>query len=140
MRKIIVGIDGSKASRAALNWAIDDAATRPATVRAVHVWDRPPLGAEPLDRMLADTDDLEAEARRELDLVVDEVDAGRLANPVERAVRCGRPADWLLHEAEDADMLVIGERGLGGVPMGSVGKHVVPRAHCPIVIVPTDDR
>jgi nucleotide-binding universal stress UspA family protein len=136
MSKIVVGIDGSEASRAALRWAIAEAVERKATLRAVHVWDWPTIGTSRLARLMVDPDELEAQARRELDLVVDEVDTSSLAAPVERIVRCGRPAEWLFNEAKGADMLVVGERGLGGIIAGSVGEQVTHHPRCPVVVVP----
>ena len=137
MRRIIVGVDGSAASRAALAWAVDEAVSPTAEVRVVHVWDHPYIGGDPLAKMLADSDDMEAQAQRELDSVVDAVDTSRLATSVQRMLRCGRPADWLLREAKDADLVVIGRKGLGGLQLGSVGHGVTLHATCPVVVVPT---
>jgi nucleotide-binding universal stress UspA family protein len=137
MRKIVVGIDGSEASRAALRWAIAEAVDRKASVRAVHVWDWPTIGTSRLTRLMIDPDELETQARRELDIVVDAVDTASLAAPVERVVRCGRPAEWLFNEAKGADMLVVGDRGLGGLIAGSVGEQVVHHPRCPVIVVQT---
>jgi nucleotide-binding universal stress UspA family protein len=139
MAKIVVGVDGSQASQAALRWAIDEAVTRNATVRAVHVWDWPTIGTTRLARLLTDPDELEAQARREMDLIVDAADTDRLGTPVERVLRCGRPAEWLFNEAKGADMLVVGERGLGGIIIGSVGDQVAKHPRCPVVIVPASN-
>lgn len=136
MRRIIVGVDGSTASRAALTWAVDEAKARPAEIRVVHVWDHPYLGTGAFAQMLDDSDELETQAQRELDYVVDNVDTTDLAVPVERTLRCGRPAEWLLREAKDADLVVIGRKGLGGVQLGSVGHRVTLHATCPVVVVP----
>ena len=56
----------------------------------------------------------------------------------------GYPARILLHQAEDADLLVVGSRGhgeLSGMLLGSVGLHCVSHATCPVVVVrhPRDD-
>jgi nucleotide-binding universal stress UspA family protein len=139
MQRIIVGVDGSVASRAALAWAVTEARTRDAEVRVVHVWDHPYLGETAFAHMLDSTTDLEAQAQRELDFVVDRVDTTGLGTPVERTLRCGRPAEWLLREAKAADLLVIGRKGLGGVQLGSVGHRVALHASCPVVVVPAPD-
>jgi nucleotide-binding universal stress UspA family protein len=139
MERIVVGIDGSAGARAALDWAIDEARHHGAEVRAVHVWDIPQLGWAAFDRMLGDPDLLEAEARRELDLVVDAADVTGLDAPVQRSLRCGRPAEWLLREAKAGDLIVVGSRGLGGYdppPLGSVSRQVAGHAPCPVVVVP----
>jgi nucleotide-binding universal stress UspA family protein len=138
MSKIVVGVDGSEASRAALRWAIDEAVERHATVRAVHVWDWPNIGTSRLAHLMIDPDELEAQARRELQLVIDAADTSRLPTPIERVVRCGRPTESLYSEAKGADMLVIGEQGLGGLIAGSVGDQVVHHPRCPVVVVPAD--
>lgn len=139
MKRIIVGIDGSASARAALDWALDEARHHGAEVRAVHVWDVPPLGSSAFDRLLGDPDALEAEARRELDLVVDAANTDGLASPVQRSLRCGRPAEWVLREAKAGDLIVLGSRGLGGFdppPLGSVSRQVAGHAPCPVVVVP----
>jgi nucleotide-binding universal stress UspA family protein len=54
-------------------------------------------------------------------------------------VREGAPARVLLEAASDADLLVIGSRGLGGfrgLLLGSVGQQCTHHAPCPVVIVP----
>lgn len=136
MRRIIVGVDGSAASRAALAWAVEDARSNGAEVRAVHVWDVPFVGTDAFAQMLTDSAELEGQAQRELDYVIDAVDTSGLATPVEAVLRCGRPAEWLLREAKDGDLLVIGRKGLGGVQLGSVGHRVALHASCPVVVVP----
>jgi nucleotide-binding universal stress UspA family protein len=139
VENIVVGVDGSEASRAALQWAVDEAVIRAARVKAVHVWDWPTIGTTRLARLITDPDEIESEARRELDMLVDAADTERLDTPVERVLRCGRPAEWLFDEAKGADMLVVGERGLGGIILGSVGDQVTKHPRCPVVVVPADN-
>lgn len=136
MRRIIVGVDGSAASRAALAWAVDEARDIDAEIRVVHVWDRPYVGGDAFAKMLADADDIEDQARHELDDVIDSVDTTVLARPVDAVLVCGRPAECLLNEAKNADLLVIGQRGLGGIQLGSVGHRIALHATCPVVVVP----
>jgi nucleotide-binding universal stress UspA family protein len=138
MRRIIVGVDGSAASRAALAWAVRDARANEAEIRVLHVWDQPYVGTGAFAQMLADPEELEFYAQRELDYTVDNVDTTGLRTPVERVLRCGRPADWLLREAKTADLVVMGRKGLGGVQLGSVGHRVTLHATCPVVVVPAD--
>jgi nucleotide-binding universal stress UspA family protein len=139
MSLIIVGVDGSDASKEALRWAVAEAALRRATVRAVHAWTYPTLfgGAYvPLDE--ADTRRLRDEAQEMLDAVVDEV-AGR--NPpayIERRVEQGPAAGVLIDAAREADLLVVGSRGRGGFAellLGSVSQQCAHHAACVVAIV-----
>ena len=135
---IVVGVDGSAASRRALAWAVAHAARTGATVEAVHAWALPDLGADPLSRALAGGD-LEAEAGRELALVVDGTDTSGLAAPVARTLVAGDTVPALVTAAKGADLLVVGARGLNGVQQGGVGTvamGVVRAGPCPVVVVP----
>ena len=67
------------------------------------------------------------------------VDGSDLATPIEKKlVQCGA-ATALLLAAEDADLVVVGARGLGGfrrLMLGSVSAQVTHHAPCPVVVVP----
>jgi nucleotide-binding universal stress UspA family protein len=55
----------------------------------------------------------------------------------------GSPAEELLAAGEGADLIVLGTRGAGGfarLVMGSVSYQVTHHAHCPVVVIPADDR
>jgi nucleotide-binding universal stress UspA family protein len=55
----------------------------------------------------------------------------------------GFPVEELINAASDADMIVLGSRGAGGftrLMMGSVAGQVAQHAHCPVLIVPPEDR
>jgi nucleotide-binding universal stress UspA family protein len=146
-RRIVVGVDGSAASVRALRWAVAQARTWRAEVEAVHAWTVPDMGADPLAQALADPEELEAQARRELCLVIDgdngadgAGDAG-LAVPVSRILVRDDPANAILEAGRDADLLVVGSRGLGvdgEADLGPVGDRVVREARCPVVVVPAD--
>ncbi|NJP94975.1 universal stress protein [Nonomuraea sp. FMUSA5-5] len=134
---IIVGADGSVASRAAVEWAAGDAARRRVPLRVVHVADtswyqvgKPPGAGLP---------DLLLRAGRQ---VLDEAEAlVRERQPaVEVTTRqvAGRPAEVLAEQAGDATALVVGSRGLGGFAgalLGSVSMHLAGHVHCPVVVV-----
>ena len=142
MQHIVVGVDGSRASRRALAWAVDQARATRATVQVVHAWEVPSLGADPLAQTLGDPPTLEAQARRELRLVVDEADERGLVSPLECSLVRGEPVQALLDAAKDADVLVLGSQGLGAgdAPLGSVSYRLIGRAVCPVVVVPPEDR
>ncbi|HET6832944.1 MAG TPA: CBS domain-containing protein [Acidimicrobiales bacterium] len=141
VQRIVVGVDGSAASSRALGWAVDQAHTSGAEVEAIHAWTVPHMGADPLARALADRDELEAQARRELHLVVDGADDGGLVAPVSRTLVRDDPAGALLRAGKGADLLVVGSRGLGvdgEAEPGSVSHRVIHEAPCPVVVVPAD--
>ncbi|MGE0878217.1 MAG: universal stress protein, partial [Acidimicrobiia bacterium] len=139
---IVVGIDGSESSTAALQWALDEAQVRSATVKAVRVWRMPYVGDFAGPAVAAVDPNELADANRELlDSVVDAALATRSDITVERVVRDGNPAAELADEAADADLLVVGSRGRGGfaeLMLGSVSHQVAAHAPCPVAIVRGD--
>lgn len=141
MSGIVVGVDGSESSRAALRFALAEARLRGAPVRAVAAWHVPVAVYEgayatPDTSLLEELQGETADALRRA--VEDAGDAARDVD-VETVVREGQPATVLLGEAADADLLVVGSRGLGGfrgLLLGSVGQQCAHHAPCPVVIVP----
>lgn len=139
MKRIVVGVDGSDGSARALRWAVEEARRWDATVEAIHTWS-PPYAGVGVESGWAIADPVLAEAATTLlDEAVDAVDTSGLGQPVVRTVRCGHPAATLLEAGEDADLLVVGSRGLGGfgrLLLGSTSTQVVHHAPCPVVVVP----
>ena len=139
MVQIIVGLDGSEGSRAALRWAARTAAAQGAGLRAVAAWQYPAsavipagpaqlIGPEEMDERTCD--EVRSVVREELQAGADrvEVEAGR-----------GPAAPVLLGVATrtGADMLVLGARGLGGFAgllLGSVSQECVEHSPCPVVV------
>jgi nucleotide-binding universal stress UspA family protein len=87
-----------------------------------------------------------AEARKAAEVETDKALAGlegpRPESVVVTAVH-GFPVEELIKAASDADMIVLGSRGAGGFTrllMGSVASQVAQHAHCPVLIVPPEDR
>jgi nucleotide-binding universal stress UspA family protein len=132
--RIVVGVDGSAASIAALRWAVRQASFVGATVETVISWQVSVYGAE----YGVPAPDLAGAARETLDLAV--MDALGSGCGIAKRVVCGRPADVLVAAAAEADLLVIGSRGLGAVLsvlLRSVSKRVVTHAQCPVVVIRT---
>lgn len=136
MERFVVGIDSSTGSEEALRWALREARIRDATLTAVLAWDfldqYQPDGTRGFD---PDYD--EHTARRALDAAVDRA-LGDDADEVLRHVIRDLPARGLLDVAEDAGLLVVGARGLGGfrgLVLGSVSQRVVENAPCPVALV-----
>ncbi|MFC3495777.1 universal stress protein [Glycomyces rhizosphaerae] len=134
---IVVGVDGSKSSRLALEWALRQAEVTRAKVIAVQAW------VAPIDYatggLLIPEEQWIANARASLESIVSHASAERPLVPIEQRVVAGHPATVLVNQAEGADLLVVGNRGHGafaGALLGSVSRHVVHRAPCPVVVVP----
>jgi nucleotide-binding universal stress UspA family protein len=145
MPGIIAGVDGSGHSQRALEWAVEEAAARHLPLTAINVYQ--PVARvwgsaidDPEDPVLAERSRKAAQAQ------VDEAVArsGRShPEPVTVRVVSGTPAEELLSTAGHADMIVVGWRGAGGfarLPLGSVASHLAHHAHCPVVIIPAEDR
>jgi nucleotide-binding universal stress UspA family protein len=136
---VVVGVDGSKTSAQAVEFAFDFASAAGARVVAVHAWTSPMStytgGFGPLMFDQAEID----EASK---LLVSESLAGSIADhpdvEVETRLINGHAARALLLVAESADLLVVGSRGRGGFTgllLGSVSQAVLHHAHCPVAIV-----
>ncbi|MFE5818549.1 universal stress protein [Streptomyces sp. NPDC056479] len=133
---VTAGLDGSRESRAAAEWAAREAELLGLPLKLVHVDEPSPaplaqaplLGAETLQYW---TERVPREAAEGI----------RLRHPgldVKIEQLSGRPAEALADEAKDAELLVLGSRGLsgiGGFMVGSVGLAVVARAERPVVLV-----
>jgi nucleotide-binding universal stress UspA family protein len=137
--RIVVGMDGSDASKRALRWGVRYAGLTGGAVAAVTAWDFPPMhGARWLPPSSTDATALEDRSRRTVADAVAEVVGAQGSVEVEADVRYGSPAGVLLDAAKGASLLVVGSRGLGGVSgllLGSVAQHCVQRADCPVLVI-----
>ncbi|MDQ2726919.1 MAG: universal stress protein [Actinomycetota bacterium] len=134
---IVVGIDGSDASRDALRWAARQAELTGASLRAVMTWHMPAAAYGTPMPVPVDMD-LPGESRRALDRVIADSLDGTAAFKVSSTVVEGHPAVELLRAARAAELLVVGSRGHGafaGMLLGSVSEHCVSHAPCPVVVV-----
>ena len=135
---IVVGVDGSDSSGGALRWALDSARVHEATVEVVHAWQPPAFTGTYRGTSVDPTLFLDA-GQAALDRIVDAADTAGVT--VKRSLVCDGAARALLEAATDADLVVVGSRGLGRVKsllLGSVSHQVVEHAPCPVVVVPTD--
>ena len=140
MKTIVVGVDGSPGSVAALRVAIDEARARGAEIKAVNAWHVTVAaygsGIAPIP---VDVSNFEEIGKAALDSALEKVAADAAGVTIEPVVREGQAAEVLVAEAKDADLLVVGSRGLGGfrgLLLGSVSQQCSHFAHCPIMIVP----
>lgn len=134
---LLVGIDGSDNSKAALEWALDEAELRGARVRAVLMWSF--LGLQGTSMKVGTT---EEDARNMLAETVEPV-AGDRKDIVDQVVVNDLPVSGLLDQAADCALVVVGAHGRGGVKglvLGSVSRTVVERSPIPVVVIPPPNR
>lgn len=139
MRRIIVGVDGSPPSLAALRWAAAEAELRDAELVAVAVWEFPIIPSGPGAGFYTGptSEELADQAQRRLAEAVAE--AGLEGVRMRQRIEYGTPARVLLDLAADADLLVVGARGHGGFAgllLGSVSQQCTTHAVGPTVVVP----
>jgi len=136
-RRIVVGVDGSASSKAALAWAVRQAALTGAEVDAVCAWQIPAAYGYGYT-MTVTIPDLEKAAASELNQAIAEVTGPAAEVEIRPLVVQDNPAQALLDCAKGADLLVVGNRGHGGFTgalLGSVGQHCAHHAQCPVVII-----
>jgi nucleotide-binding universal stress UspA family protein len=134
---VVVGVDGSEASKDALRWAVRYARMAGTTVEVVTAWYFPASYGWGPTPAISEVD-LEGDARAALKQTLEEVVATEGPVTVQTQVVQGPPALALLRVAADADLLVVGSRGHGafaGMLLGSVSEHCVHHATCPVVVV-----
>jgi nucleotide-binding universal stress UspA family protein len=144
---IVVGFDGSDASKEALHWAVEEARLRGTKVLAVRAYENPvmppvldPYGAVP---SVGPMPGIEPKVMR------DSVTEGLARALAEAAPETGgieieprvvedHPGNALVDLSAGEELLVVGSRGHGGFTgmlLGSVSQSVVHHARCPVVIV-----
>ena len=137
--RVVVGVDGSDSSLAALEWALQEARLRAGQVHVVTAWHYPLLGdaagkAEDHEAFGDNARNVHADALRR---------ASGSGVAVTGEVKEGHTAEVLLKAAAGADLLVVGSRGRGGfseMRLGSVSSHAVHHARCPVLVVRTGAR
>ena len=142
--RVVVAVDGSAGSRAALRFALEDAARRGVPVEAVVAYRSPDswtdfevVGRAETERMHAR---MRGEAEARVRAVVDEVTRAAAEPVPEISIRAvpGTPADALIRASHGADLLVVGSRGHGGfssVLLGSTSMQCTLHATCPVTVV-----
>lgn len=124
---VVTGADGSLAAQAALQFAIEEAALRGAPLMVV-------CALADCPARLGNEQQLQENVERQLDRLEKE----HPEVTVLRQITAGGPRSGLLAAAQDAQMVVLGARGLGGVRgmwLGSVARGVLQHAPCPVGIV-----
>ena len=141
MENIVVGIDGSNAADAALQWAAAEATAHGCRLVAIHTWSVPVSAGSAFAPGIAfDPAELETAAKDVLSSALDRVlGNARTCLTVDEVVATGSASEALLHHAKGARLLVVGTRGHGGFAillLGSVSQQCAHHATCPLVIVP----
>ncbi|MDH6115479.1 nucleotide-binding universal stress UspA family protein [Kitasatospora sp. MAP12-15] len=134
--RVVVGVDGSPSSYAALRWAIRHAQLIGGTVDAVGAWETLVAYGWSAPVIAPDLD--EGVARRKFDQELAEVLGDGQPVEVRRRLVPGNPADVLIDAARGAELLVVGSRGHGTFAralLGSVSERCALHAPCPVVIV-----
>jgi nucleotide-binding universal stress UspA family protein len=136
---IVVGVDGSDASVAALRWARREAVLRGSVVRALHCWTYPTAAGIP-SMMLSDLPSIQRSSEAVLaEAIARATDDSIEPVSIETVLAEGSPGHALIEASDGADLLVVGVRGHGGfrgLLLGSVANQVVHHARCPVVVVP----
>lgn len=143
--RIVVGHDGSEHARSALRWAARQAALTGSPLVVVRAWSvsSAPAPASQRHGYVPPLEDFEHAVLEELRAEVDD-DLGSSAEiPVEYLAPHTDAADALIDAASDAELLVVGARGLGSLReliLGSVSDRCIRHARCPVVVVRSSDR
>jgi nucleotide-binding universal stress UspA family protein len=141
-RDMVVGVDGSPHSLKALEWAFEQASYSGMALHVLHSWEIPPTWS------MVEVPSYEPEVlirdygNAELRETSEAMAGFREQYPdvnVRQEVMKGSPVKSLVKASENAELLVVGSRGLGGfrgLLLGSVSHAVVHKAACPVAVVP----
>ncbi|WDZ87704.1 universal stress protein [Micromonospora cathayae] len=132
-KRIVVGVDGSELSLVALGFAVERAEQRGVPLHVVRTW-----AAAQWRTQGFDPDEADATERTTL---AEELARWRESFPnvpVTTQVGPGNPASALVEASREAQLVVVGSRGRGGLRgtlLGSVSQQVLQHAHCPVAVV-----
>lgn len=131
--RIVVGVDGSESSVAALRYAAHLATALDKPLHVVTTWTAPPI--EPYLAIEWSPEEFAGEV---LDGAIAEAFGDAPPHGLTRAVLLGSAARTLIGLSDTSSMLVLGSRGHGGfvgLLLGSVSAACAEHAHCPVLIV-----
>lgn len=132
--RIVVGVDGSEQSRAAMDWAIEESRLRKGAVQAVTAWSFPYVSDA--QGTVWDYEIFQKDAQAILEAELERVkDQGV---PITGKIVEGNPAAALIDASRDADLVAVGSRGHGGFTgmlLGSVSHQTIHHAHCPVLVI-----
>ncbi|MBB1159507.1 MULTISPECIES: universal stress protein [Amycolatopsis] len=137
-QEIVVGVDGSAGSAAAVRWALTEAKASGRTVVALRAWTFDPL-ADIESAVSRTPSEIASRYQHELDHVLDEARGDFEGVRVRSGTIDGAPGPALVRASADAAMLVLGSHGHSRVLrllVGSVSEYCLRQSRCPVVIVP----
>lgn len=142
-KPVVVGVDGSPGSRAALEYAMAEAVRREVPLRVVSAVILPDFWAYSYGSLVPPpaNEEILGAVLKETQAFVDDVLAAHLpaeVPPISVEVRGGHPGELLVAASDGAELLVVGHRGrsvVRSVLLGSVGMHCVLHARCPVTVV-----
>ncbi len=144
-KTIVVGLDGSDASREAFHRAVQEAVYRDGEVLAVHIYSYPIMTGYEI-AFAVDYEAAEQGAKEWVAKELTRLDESYEVDfpvPVRTDVLCGHAGGKLIEAARGADMIVLGSRGYGGfrgLLLGSVTTYVVHHLPCPLLVVPVAEQ
>lgn len=134
--KIVVGLDGSEPSKAALLWALDLARALKKTVEAITVWEYPMMSSWEAGVFFQWTP--EEDAKKVVRSTFSNLFGDQIPQEISTSVREGNAAAVLIDASKNAEILVVGSRGRGGFTgllLGSVSSACAERCKCPVLVV-----
>lgn len=137
---VVVGVDGSPSSQAAVEWAADDAVRRGCALRIVHVCE-PWIYDIPLQTPPGFRDSMHEYCQGVLEAAAALARERVPGIEGDTVLETGRPVEILRHEAEDAEQVVLGSRGRGGFTgllLGSISLALAGHVAVPVVVVRGD--
>ncbi len=131
---VVVGVDGSVVSHAAIGFAFEEADLRGVPLQAVHAWQPPPA---PLGDVRLDRRELEAAELHEVGQWLRPWQQKFPQVPVTTTLAAGHAAGVLVEAGRNATLVVVGSRGRGAFTglLGSASQQVVHHATCPVAVV-----
>ncbi|MET0198615.1 MAG: universal stress protein [Rhodococcus fascians] len=141
---IAVGVDGSPASKVAVDWAARDAAMRKVSLTLVHVADGvvAPWSQTPLPMGFGKWQ--QQRGRQFIDesiRIIEEATTGTGPVQVKTEMYYSATVPTLVDVSKEAEMIVVGSRGQGafGTLLGSVSTGLLHHAHCPVAVIRDED-